>query len=120
MTVIVLLVVICLCMTAIPFKITHPDDSVTEYRNGWAWMNEQYHILRKTNIVEYYERNLHSYARLANGNYICDGNTYLYRLEFQKTNANDLAFVLLSNDDQLTIQDAIAASGLCSRFEFPS
>lgn len=120
--VIAVLLVFCIGMS-IPITIKRNDDfgtEYTEYRNGWSWLDAQYHKMTKTDIVEFYGGNIHAYGKLANGSYICEGNTYQYCLVISGTMPNakkESTFVYLSNLSGIPFESAWKAAGYSSNTE---
>ena len=116
---IVLLLVICIGMS-FPISTTHKtaqSTEVTAYRSGWAWLDTQVKKLTKKNIVELYQEGAHTYGKMANGRYLCDGNSYKYRLEIRGTMHNAAAestFVYLSNIEDIPFERAWKAAGFSS------
>lgn len=61
--------------------------------------------------------NIREYSQNADGTWVCDGNTYKYKLEItgRMPNAScDSTFVYLSNSEDITLEQAWKAAGFSS------
>lgn len=68
-------------------------------------------------VEETYTTQLSTYYKMSDGTWLCDGNSYLYRLEIsgQMHNAaKESTFVYLSNLETISFDRAWKASGLSS------
>ena len=72
---------------------------------------------KEATIKQTYTSNFKTYYEMSNGEWMCDGYTYKYRLEISGTMpsaANDSTFVYLSNIEEITFERAYMAAGLSS------
>lgn len=63
------------------------------------------------------EGNLKTYSQMSDGTWVCDGNTYKYRLEIGGRMPNavkDTSFVYLSNIRKISFEQAYKAAGISS------
>ena len=111
----------CLCdHHELPITIKRKSatgDGYTEYRNGWALLDQSLNKSKGTDIMEIYSGSLKSYARQANGLYVEGANTYKYCLEICGTMPNaskESTFVYLSNMEEISFDRAWKAAGLSS------
>ncbi|MBE6635739.1 MAG: immunogenic protein [Ruminococcaceae bacterium] len=67
--------------------------------------------------VKTVEGNINTYHKMSDGTWQYDGHTYQYRLELSGRMPNadkDTVYVILSNSDDITFEEAIMASGFGS------
>ena len=72
---------------------------------------------KKAEVSNTIEGNRKTYYEMSDGTWLCDGKTYQYRLEVKGRLNNavcDTEYVYLSNQSEITFEQAWKASGLSS------